>query len=107
MAAHHIYMDDWLIASTDEATHVQHLGEVFRRLQAGGLVLNVEKCQFGVKSEWTPCGLCRCDTAPQQCGNHQDFSPASQHQAAYVLLRHVKLLHKIHPSSCQGVKNIN
>ena len=42
-AAHHIYMDDWLIASTDEATHVQHLGEVFRRLQAGGLVLNVEK----------------------------------------------------------------
>ena len=45
-----IYMDDLLIASPDEATHVLHLREVLSRLQAAGLVLNVEKCQFGVKS---------------------------------------------------------
>ena len=43
-----IYMDDLLIASRDETEHVQHLRVVFQRLQKAGLVLNIEKCQFGV-----------------------------------------------------------
>ena len=45
-----IYMDDLLIASKDEASHVEHLRMVFQRLQEAGLVLNIEKCQFGVPS---------------------------------------------------------
>ena len=45
-----IYMDDLLIASKDEALHVEHLRIVFQRLQEAGLVLNIEKCQFGVPS---------------------------------------------------------
>ena len=42
-------MDNLLIASKDEASHVEHLHEVFQWLHDAGLVLNVEKCQFGVQ----------------------------------------------------------
>jgi hypothetical protein len=44
-----IYLDDILVASVDHQQHVQHLREVFQRLQAHGLVINAEKCQFGVE----------------------------------------------------------
>jgi hypothetical protein len=43
-----VYLDDILIASLDERTHQQHLRAVLERLQEGGLVLNAEKCLFGV-----------------------------------------------------------
>ncbi|GBM37272.1 Transposon Ty3-I Gag-Pol polyprotein [Araneus ventricosus] len=41
-----VYLDDALIASTDESEHLKHL-EVFRRFQKYGLVVNAEKCVFG------------------------------------------------------------
>jgi Reverse transcriptase (RNA-dependent DNA polymerase)/RNase H-like domain found in reverse transcriptase len=43
-----IYLDDVLVASPDHLSHVQHLREVLQRLQEHGLVLNAEKCEFGV-----------------------------------------------------------
>jgi Reverse transcriptase (RNA-dependent DNA polymerase) len=43
-----IYLDDVLVASPDHAAHVQHLREVLQRLSDHGLVINAEKCQFGV-----------------------------------------------------------
>jgi Reverse transcriptase (RNA-dependent DNA polymerase) len=43
-----VYIDDVLVASPSPELHVQHLEEVLSRLQQQGLVLNVEKCQFGV-----------------------------------------------------------
>jgi Reverse transcriptase (RNA-dependent DNA polymerase) len=43
-----IYLDDVLVASPDHVAHVQHLREVLQRLQDHGLVINAEKCQFGV-----------------------------------------------------------
>jgi cleavage and polyadenylation specificity factor subunit 1 len=43
-----VYLDDVLVASADHVQHVQHLREVMARLQQHGLVLNAEKCQFGV-----------------------------------------------------------
>ncbi len=41
------YVDDILIASTNEEEHLQHLEEVFRRLDEHGLVVNSDKCSFG------------------------------------------------------------
>jgi len=41
-----VYIDDILVASADHATHLLHLEEVFSRLNAAGLVLNLDKCNF-------------------------------------------------------------
>ena len=44
-----IYLDDILIASIDEATHLHHVRSVLSMLQEFGLVINLSKCQFGLK----------------------------------------------------------
>lgn len=41
------YLDDILIASHTEEEHLQHLEELFTRLQHHGIVLNPVKCVFG------------------------------------------------------------
>lgn len=43
------YIDDILVASTDETTHEQDLTQVFKRLDDHGLVINHAKCVFGAK----------------------------------------------------------
>ena len=45
-----VYIDDILVASEDEDTHLAHLHQLFQRLKDYGLVVNVSKCKFGVKS---------------------------------------------------------
>ncbi len=45
-----VYLDDILIASPDQQTHLQHLCLVLERLREGGLLLNMDKCQFGAAS---------------------------------------------------------
>ena len=44
------YIDDLLIASPDEATHLEHVRLVLERLQQHGLVINPDKCVFGQSS---------------------------------------------------------
>jgi hypothetical protein len=39
-----VYLDDIIIASPFMEQHQQDVEEVFRRLQAAGLVINFEKC---------------------------------------------------------------
>ena len=46
-----IYLDDILIASIYEATHLRYVRSVLSRLQEFGLVVNLSKCQFGLKDE--------------------------------------------------------
>ncbi len=41
------YLDDILIASSNEDEHLQHLQQVLQRLQQYGLVLNMEKWELG------------------------------------------------------------
>ena len=41
------YMDDLLIYSKDEASHIKTIEEVFRRLQENGLAISEKKCIFG------------------------------------------------------------
>lgn len=41
------YLDDVLIASPDEKTHLDHLRQVFQRLRDAHLQINPEKCEFG------------------------------------------------------------
>jgi hypothetical protein len=45
-----VYLDDILSASPDQQTHLQHLRLVLERLREGGLLLNMDKCQFGAAS---------------------------------------------------------
>ena len=45
-----IYLDDILVASPDEQTHKAHLRELLQRLREYGMVLNMEKCEFGQSS---------------------------------------------------------
>lgn len=44
------YIDDILVASSSKEIHHEHLRLLFNRLQEHGLVINSEKCQFGVTS---------------------------------------------------------
>jgi hypothetical protein len=43
-----VYLDDIIMASPSMEQHQQDVEEVFRRLQAAGLVINFEKCTFAV-----------------------------------------------------------
>ena len=42
-----VYLDDILIASKSESEHLEHLRQLFARLQQSGLVINAAKCEFG------------------------------------------------------------
>lgn len=41
------YLDDFLIFSPDETTHLEHLRQLFSKLQDYGMVINPAKCTFG------------------------------------------------------------
>ena len=41
------YIDDLLVASENEAEHLEHLRILFERLEQNGLVVNPAKCHFG------------------------------------------------------------
>jgi len=41
-----VYLDDILVASPDEDTHLDHLRQIFSRLSENHLRLNLEKCHF-------------------------------------------------------------
>lgn len=41
------YVDDILVASETHEQHMQHLQEVFKRLQTAGVTVNASKCIFG------------------------------------------------------------
>ena len=44
------YIDDLLVASSSTEEHYSHLKELFQRLDEFGLVVNPDKCTFGVES---------------------------------------------------------
>jgi hypothetical protein len=43
-----VYLDDVIIGSRSMSEHLQQMRILFQRLQAAGLVINREKCMFGV-----------------------------------------------------------
>lgn len=43
-----VYLDDIIVVSPTLKSHLQHLGEVFRRLRESKLRINPDKCRFGV-----------------------------------------------------------
>ena len=45
-----VYLDDILIASDSPENHLDHLSQLFTRLQEAGLRINPDKCVFGAES---------------------------------------------------------
>lgn len=43
-----VYIDDILVASSDEEMHIIHIRKVFERLKEHGINIKASKCQFGV-----------------------------------------------------------
>lgn len=43
----HVYLDDVIIYSKDEATHLDHIALVLKAFQKSGILLNADKCAFG------------------------------------------------------------
>ena len=78
------YIDDLLIASQDETSHIEHIKEVFSRLQDYGIQINVEKSTFGVSSvEFLGHSVSQTGIAPLQskCTAIQQFpKPSTQRQ---------------------------
>lgn len=46
----YVYIDDLLIASSSPEEHKCHLRMVLERLNAHGIIINPQKCEFGVSS---------------------------------------------------------
>ena len=46
----YVYIDDVLVFSKTPEEHLQHLSEVFNRLDRYGLILNKDKCVFGAEN---------------------------------------------------------
>ena len=42
-----VYLDDWLVTSPDHKTHKKHLKISFKCLAEYGIIIGLEKCQFG------------------------------------------------------------
>mgnify|MGYP001570049613 CR=1 FL=1 len=45
-----IYLDDILIASEDDQTHLKHMDQVLQRVNDYNMILNLKKCQFCVNN---------------------------------------------------------
>lgn len=43
------YLDDFLVFSKNESEHMDHLRQIFTRMQKYGMIINNSKCVFGVK----------------------------------------------------------
>ena len=54
-----VYLDDVIIASRSEEEHLQHLRILFQRLSDASLVINSEKCVFGVAAVEFWATMCR------------------------------------------------
>ena len=47
-----VYLDDILIYSDTEEDHIQHVGEVLRRLREAKLYIKLSKCEWHTLSTW-------------------------------------------------------
>ena len=43
-----MYLDDFIVYATSKEESLERLDEVFQRFRAGGLLLKVKKCKFGM-----------------------------------------------------------
>ena len=45
----HIYIDDCIVYSKTQEDHLKHLNQVFKAFEKSGILLNADKCSFGVQ----------------------------------------------------------
>jgi hypothetical protein len=85
-----VYLDYVIVGSATEEEYLQHLRLVFDRLQKFGLVLNTDKCQFGVQQvEFLGHSITADGAAPLfkhvESAGSERFPAASGRQAAAAL----------------------
>jgi hypothetical protein len=83
-------LDDILIASPDQQTHLHHLRLVLERLREGGFLLNMDKCQFGAASLEFLSHMVSASLIT--CPGHHGGSSATGHHTAAEVFRHEKFL---------------
>lgn len=94
------YIDDLLIASPDDASHRQHLHQVFTRLQDYGVQINVDKSEFGATSltflghTVSPAGIAPLST---KCEAIQQFPKPSTQRQLKCFLGMVNYYHRFIP----------
>ena len=102
-----IYLDDILIASKNEPTHLQHVRTVLTRLQEFGLVLNLFKCQLGLK-QVKFLGHKISATGAEPLIRHvsaiQDFSPPSDVKQLQQFLGMINFYRRFLPNNAQTLK---
>ena len=102
-----IYLDDILKASKNEPTHLQHVRAVLTRLQEFGLVLNLSKCQFGLK-QVEFLGHKTSATGAESLIRHvsaiQNFSPPSDVKQLQRFLGMINFYRRFLPNIAQTLK---
>jgi hypothetical protein len=84
-----VYLDDILIASPDQQTHLQHLRLVLERLREGGLLLNIHKRQFGAASlEFLGHMVSAGGLQLVTCPGHHGGALATGHHTTAEVFRH-------------------
>ena len=102
-----IYLDDILIASKNESTHLQHVRTVLTRLQEFGLVLNLSKCHFGLKQvEFLGHKISATGAEPliRHVSAIQEFSPPSDVKQLQRFLGMINFYRRFLPNIAQTLK---
>jgi len=97
-----VYLNDIIIASPSMEQHQRDVEEVFRRLQAVGLVINFEKCTCAVPEVdflGHRVSASEFHHPPQPGGHHPEVPVAGDGQAAAGLPRSFQLLQEVCSSS--------
>ena len=104
------YIDDILVASESEAEHMQHLKQLFERLQHYNIVINANKCLFG-QTNLTFLGhhVSREGIKPtdDKVKAIQDMKPPTSQTELKRFLGMVNYYHRFVPHMAQVLKPLN
>jgi hypothetical protein len=104
------YVDDVLIASANSAEHCRHLRIVFERLAAHGIVINPNKCLFGVSEldflghRVRPHGI---TPLPDKVQAVRDFPQPQSHRQLRRFLGLVNFYHRFLPHCAERLQPLH
>ena len=99
-----VYIDDILIASSDQEQHAVHLRSLFERLNEHGLVVNQKKCVFGVAEiEFLGHSVNKKGAVPtaDKVQSIQDFIRPSSRKGLQQFIGMVNFYHRFIPKAAE------